>query len=189
MVDLGNLEKLDIKRRGVDEIDNKGEEDNVEKIASKQKEASTTAVVKDCAYQWYYKGSRDRWYKYRTIKSDEIEAAFLQNLPTIETVIQGTTYVIDIGHLQQYQKDCDWKRREIKREVVASEGSDKENTSDASSKRRSGRRKVVVKKEEPSTSESGDARPSDPDKVEIKSEQPALKDDDIKSENEPGDYH
>lgn len=145
----------------------------------------TTHVKNNCSYQWYYKGQIN-WYKYKNTKSDEIEAAFLQKSDSIETVIAGITYVIDIKNLVQYQKECDWKRREIKRDVVLDtpiktediSGSDKENCTDeagTSTRRRSSRRiaAATVKKEETPSEDAEEQKSpstSDDTKVEIKPE-------------------
>ena len=70
-----------------------------------------------CRYAWFYQGKQG-WWKYDERTSADIEKAYLSKLDTLDVLIAGAVYIIDLKQWTQYQKNRIWKRREIKRDIV-----------------------------------------------------------------------
>lgn len=68
-------------------------------------------------YAWFYQGKQG-WWKYDERTSEEIENAYLTKLDSLDVLIAGAVYIIDLKNKIQYQKNRNWRRREIKRDIV-----------------------------------------------------------------------
>lgn len=66
-------------------------------------------------YKWFYEG-RNGWWQYEERASDQIEEAFSDGQQTIEVLIAGFGYIIDIENMVQYRKNYPTRRRRIKRD-------------------------------------------------------------------------
>jgi len=69
------------------------------------------------SYAWFYQGKQG-WWKYDERTSEEIETAYVEKLDSLDVLIAGAVYIIDLKNKIQYQKNRNWRRREIKRDVV-----------------------------------------------------------------------
>lgn len=72
--------------------------------------------TEDC-YTWFYQGKQG-WWKYDERTSEEIENAYINKLDSLDVLIAGAVYIIDLKNKIQYQKNRNWRRREIKRDIV-----------------------------------------------------------------------
>lgn len=64
---------------------------------------------------WFYKGYHG-WWQYDDRSSTEIEEAFKNKLPSLQIVIAGNLYEIDLVNMQQYQVNRASRKRDIKRD-------------------------------------------------------------------------
>lgn len=71
-------------------------------------------------WQWFYEG-RNGWWRFETRNNDELEEGLRSGLKTIETLICGNIYVMDLVLMEQYQKDRPNRKRRMKRDVKSSQ--------------------------------------------------------------------
>ncbi|KAA0197244.1 hypothetical protein FBUS_10035 [Fasciolopsis buskii] len=71
-------------------------------------------------YRWFYEGFAG-WWQYDDRTSDELESAFVKQLPSYEVQVAGYIYTVDFVHMTQKRKDNSGRKRRIKRDLKDSE--------------------------------------------------------------------
>ncbi|KAF7234047.1 hypothetical protein EG68_07117 [Paragonimus skrjabini miyazakii] len=87
--------------------------------------ASSTTVSTDdpsiaSGYSWFYEGYAG-WWQYDERTSEELEEAFLKQLPSCDISVAGFVYTVDFRNMSQKRKDNSGRKRRIKRDVVSCE--------------------------------------------------------------------
>lgn len=67
-------------------------------------------------YRWFYEGFAG-WWQYDDRTSDELESAFVKQLPSYEVQVAGYIYTVDFVHMTQKRKDNSGRKRRIKRDL------------------------------------------------------------------------
>ncbi|THD20701.1 E3 ubiquitin-protein ligase [Fasciola hepatica] len=67
-------------------------------------------------YRWFYEGFTG-WWQYDDRTSEELESAFINQLPSFEVQVAGYIYTIDFVHMTQKRKDNSGRKRRIKRDL------------------------------------------------------------------------
>ena len=68
-------------------------------------------------WQWFYEG-RQGWWKFEHRNNEDIEGGHAAGQTSVELLICGHLYVIDLQNMVQYRKDSPAKKRKIKRDAV-----------------------------------------------------------------------
>lgn len=72
----------------------------------------------DSGHYWFYEG-RNGWWLYDAETHEQLEKAFELEQPTVERVLAGNVYVIDIKNMRQFQKHEQSRCRKICRETLS----------------------------------------------------------------------
>ena len=70
-----------------------------------------------CSHVWYYQGYNG-WWQYDERTSAEIEAAYNRKAASVDVLVAGSVYVIDLENLIQYQRHRNSRKRKIKRDLI-----------------------------------------------------------------------
>ncbi|XP_039260071.2 E3 ubiquitin-protein ligase rnf146-like [Styela clava] len=68
-------------------------------------------------HMWYYQGHKG-WWQYDIRTSADIEDAYNRKDKSIDILIAGAIYVIDLEEMVQYRRDMNSRKRKIKRDIV-----------------------------------------------------------------------
>jgi len=68
---------------------------------------------------WFYEG-RNGWWRFEERNSEELEDLWKSGGQELETIICGQLYVINIGRMEQWQKNFPTRKRKIKRDLKSS---------------------------------------------------------------------
>ena len=68
-------------------------------------------------WQWFYEGNQG-WWKFEHRCNEDIEAAHGAGRTSLDLLICGHVYVIDLQGMAQYRKDMPSRKRKIKRDAV-----------------------------------------------------------------------
>lgn len=68
-------------------------------------------------YGWFYSG-RNGWWQYDERTSEELEKAQILGMSSIEVLIAGFMYKIDLDQMLQYQVDGSSRKRSVKRDIL-----------------------------------------------------------------------
>ncbi|KAA3676084.1 E3 ubiquitin-protein ligase RNF146 [Paragonimus westermani] len=71
-------------------------------------------------YSWFYEGYAG-WWQYDERTSEELEEAFMKQLPSCDISVAGYVYTVDFGNMSQKRKDNSGRKRRIKRDVASCE--------------------------------------------------------------------
>ena len=69
---------------------------------------------------WFYEG-RSGWWRFEERNNQELEEAFEAGEQSVEMMICGQLYVMDLAKNEQYPKNFPTRKRKIKRDVKTSE--------------------------------------------------------------------
>ncbi|XP_062324419.1 E3 ubiquitin-protein ligase rnf146-like isoform X1 [Osmerus eperlanus] len=73
--------------------------------------------VGEAGHAWYYEG-RNGWWQYDERTSRDLEESFAKGRKSVEMLIAGFLYVVDLENMVQYRRNEHGRRRRMKRDVV-----------------------------------------------------------------------
>ena len=71
-------------------------------------------------WAWFYRGGAG-WWRFEERNNQELEEAFEAGEHSVEMMICGQLYVMDLAKNEQYPKNVPTRKRKIKRDVKTSE--------------------------------------------------------------------
>ena len=85
-------------------------------ITADKTSSTSTKYLWFFRYVWYYEG-RNGWWQYDDRTCVEIEVAFANKTKSIDVLVAGSVYVIDLENQIQYQRHRQSRKRKIKRDL------------------------------------------------------------------------